>query len=560
MHPLRRVVYSQAGRGALIILGIGVFLVALGRGPWTSGVVSFSLIALAIFNARSLRGLLDHRRMISACLLVASAIFLLVPMVIGIVQVGSRAYGQLARVGLSQAWEALGLVSIVLTLLYVWARHWPERWGDAAFLIPGVLLFSIGRLLWVHLVQMTPYSDFADMWELTNVVAEEGLGEVRGGVFLERILPYLLPLRVLFGPEASSYSVPNVIVLTATSLLSYGLARLWFGVMAARFAFLFCQCSVEPWLAAEIPSHDIPGAFFTLVALGLFVLLHRALEVRRLRVAVFLSLGCGIALTLLDLQRATGTIVLVIGSVMVLLSLIVEQRWTVRDWSRILSVLLVCTIMPAFLFWAASQGLGHAGLAVPSERGSTKLWRTIGAHTDSWSEGTYEYYRENWSMYSRTTVEHAGGALEDPRDVDWGEIVLRKILTEASRAPQARLASFVRKAGALYELGRQQAYYLSGARLGEGERLRPDDLGIYAFVNNLWVTLFLVVFCVAFVVVWSRPVLPLIILLPMVYLAILSGALILIGEVQPRFMFQIWFIGPVYMGVLLAPRRVGTLT
>lgn len=39
-------------------------------------------------------------------------------------------------------------------------------------------------------------------------------------------------------------------------------------------------------------------------------------------------------------------------------------------------------------------------------------------------------------------------------------------------------------------------------------------------------------------------------LLPMVYLTIFSGALILLSEVQPRYLFQIWFIGAMYIGAL----------
>ena len=37
---------------------------------------------------------------------------------------------------------------------------------------------------------------------------------------------------------------------------------------AARTAFVISLLALEPWLAAGIPTHDLPGTFFTVVALA----------------------------------------------------------------------------------------------------------------------------------------------------------------------------------------------------------------------------------------------------------------------------------------------------
>jgi hypothetical protein len=534
----------------------GSFLLALAASaPWT-GFAFLMLSVLLVQQTLRARGKVSRYRLSWAALLVVAGIFLLVPAALALAEAVSYVTDQLIRTIPAGTWSIVGITLIALSGTFAFARLWPRSWGERGFLVAGTLVFTTIRLLYVHWVDMTPVSDFAGMWETADRIAEGGFGAVRAdlaqAIYLERVLPFLLPLRAAFGPEASSYAVANVFAASATSLVSYALARIWFGAMAARLAFVASQCPLETWLAMEIPSHDVPGAFFTLAALALFTLVFRALADRRHRCAGFLSLATGFSLVLVDLQRTTGIFVLAAGVAVGLLALYAESRRHLplpphRGWG--ISTLV---LIPSAILFLGNAVWELGSLAVPTEQADARLWTSIGAHTDSWGTGQYFHWNENWARYTNAEVLAIGIESGDSElEVPWREIVLRKIASEIHWNPTELAGAFVRKVGRLFSLGSQFNFYLAGARIGDGVALdEPRERVGLTLANNLIVAVFLGLFGCGVIRLGSRPTPPFLSALPLIYLSFLTGALLMLGEVQPRFLYQIWYIGAIYVGYL----------
>lgn len=482
--------------------------------------------------------------MARAVLLLGCLAGAILPAAVGAVRNASAAIEELARAGSGDVWPIALAAAAFAAVAVAFARAWPARFPDAVFLALAGLVFLAGKLAYVHLVEIAPTSDFRGMWNMASAVAERG-GEVvptaplfSVRLHFERTLPYLLPLRVLFGPENSSFEVANVLAGLMASVVAYGLARTWFGRAAGRVAFTVANVPVETWLAAAVPTHDIPGALFTITALALFVLLDRSLRRGRLVQASTLSLAVGVSLVVIDLQRTTGLLVFLAGALVVGLAQLLDRRTTgVRLPRNVLASLALVVALPAAVLAGGSELLERAELTVPDEMMSRQSAIALAAYSDSWGIGHYSEYRPWAAVYgSSEQVTH--------------ELVVRKYLSDVRYSPLERFPNALRKAARLYELGRQLNVYLRGAVVGDAE-VGPRTVWKVHLFNRLFVAAFLGLFVVATIRLWGPSPPPLVALLPLVFLAMLSGALILIGETQPRYLYQIWSVAPIYLGSLL---------
>lgn len=553
--PLRKVVGGSGWRFAAV-LALALAAVAALLLILIPASAPFVLVFVALLGAttwqiaRGWRHLSAHRIVQSALLLVCLGA-LAVPAAIGMAQGFVVASEALIAVGSGELWLAvLGCGGVAVAALAV-ARVWPGRIADRWFLLVFGLAFLSLKLLYVGLVEMTPVSDFGRMWGMAGRIVEEGgdalpvAPRFTARVYFERIVLYLLPLRALFGPENSSYEVPNVLVGLAASLVTFALARSWFGRAAARIAFLLANLAPETWLASAIPTHDIPGALTAMLALGSFVLLARALLQRRPRQALTLSAVAGALLIVVDLQRTIGFLVFAASAIGVLVALYGRPR-AQGDLSirALLFHLLLVIGLPGGIFLGGMELLERADLTVPDEVMEQHTLLVTAAHTDSWGSGRYPHYRDEWA------ANYGGTGLLSR------ELVLRKWLSDARYSPLERLPNAARKSAALYSLGSQVTFYLKGAQIGD-EVAVPATLRRISALNALFVAAFLASFVFALVLLWHRGRPRLITLLPLLYLSMLSAALILVGEVQPRYLYQTWYIAPIYIGFLLGGNRPG---
>jgi hypothetical protein len=400
------------------------------------------------------------------------------------------------------------------------------------------------KLAYVFVIRVPPVSDFAEMWALTSTIADRGLAAARSPLgtyyyrwaYFERVLPYLLPLRLAFGPGSAVYSVANTLLGGLTSLLVYRMTRPWFGARAARVALVVSLAAVETVLAAEIPTHDIPGAFYTVLALMLVLAVWRLQSQGRMRAALLVSVGLGLAVLVLDVQRATGGVLLLSGSLLGLGLVLVERR-------RLLPTLALVAVA-WLVFESGSWVLRKEALRMPDAVGSYTQGLGLAAGTDSWGDGSFQHGINNYTTPYNTLP------------VRWSSLALAKLATDTYYHPGGRITSYLRKARDLFDLGSQTIFYLNGAELRGLGPVNEARIERVRAVSRWFSLLFLGALAMAVWRLWKRPAVPLPSLLPLFYLAVFILVLLLLAEVQPRYLYPIWYLGAVYAGALLG----GSLT
>jgi hypothetical protein len=184
-------------------------------------------------------------------------------------------------------------------------------------------------------------------------------------------------------------------------------------------------------------------------------------------------------------------------------------------------------------------GLLEAGIRAPSEQAATWKYRALVGHSDSWIDGRYNDAVTNY--YDRYTLTGD----------QWLEILIPKLLTDLYHTPMERLSSWVRRSCHLFELGSQHNFYIRESLLHDGKPIPRAALDAAATGTYTFSAGFLFLFAVA---LWrhfrSTPALPTTV--PLLYLSLLSLALLFLFQTQPRYLYQIWYIGSIYIGGYLA--------
>ncbi|HEV2852097.1 MAG TPA: hypothetical protein VHC97_04760 [Thermoanaerobaculia bacterium] len=538
---------------------LGVLAVALVAAAPSSAVRVAAFLVAAGYAARVLRrqGPLAADRTARAVLFLVTGVGVFLPALIGFFNLMGHTLARLTDPAAPASRGDLLATTLVAAGLVLAARHWPARLGEPAFVALALVSATALKLAYVLLVRVEPVSDFADMWALTSSLAERGLDATRGSLvflfhrwsYFERVLPYLLPLRLAFGPRPESYSVANVVVGSLASLLVYRMTRSWFGAGAARVALVVSLAAVETVLAAGIPTHDVPGAFYTLIALVLFLAAWRLHSRGRERAALLAGAGFGLAVAVLDLQRTTGSVMLLTVTLLGLAMAAVERGAAgppAGERHRRLLAALALVFIPWMVFGTADRVLRAAELRVPPALRERAGWRGLAAATDSWGDGSYAYCYENYT------------APYGVSKADWRSLALAKLATDLHHHPGARVTSYLRKSEALFDLGSQTYFYLHGAELrGFGPVYREREERILA-VSRWFSALFLGALVVAFCRLWTLPEVPLPGLLPLLYLAVFTAILLFLAEVQPRYLYPIWYLGAIYIGALFGPGCPGS--
>lgn len=501
--------------------------------------------ACAFVVAHRNRALLSPDRLVRAGLFVVIAAGVLVPAL-----VGGLFSLDVVLSGLMDAYAAVNrrdflMAALGWTALLAAARFWPERLGEKTFLVMGTVAALAVKLAYVRFVHLAPFSDFAGMWNVASRIAENGLAATQQWmagtpgpiqwIYLERVLPFLLPLRLAFGPGAGAYTVANVLASLAASGLTYVLARGWFGPTAARIAFALSLAAPETLLTSILPNHEVPGALYTL--LGLFTI-DRAVRLvlaGRERAALAAGLLFGVLSVVVGLQRTTGPFFLLPCAALALLAVAVggERRRTARA-----AVLLV--VAPLAVYLGLNRALRAADLTIPPELFASRRGLVLMAGSDSWTDGAFAHFAEMAQSY-------------DELPVRWYPLAAAKIASDTWHTPSARLTGYVAKSRSLYDLGTQTYFYVHGAEVrGLGVIDERREGRIAAFCRCFSVV-FVGCFLVGCLRLFAARNVPLRAFVPLAYLAAVSSLIVFFALVQPRYLFQIWFVGAIYAGFAFGP-------
>jgi len=396
------------------------------------------------------------------------------------------------------------------------------------------------RLAWVLILQPELVSDFKLYWLFAGELADDGLSSPLESFFHVRAFPFFYPLTLLFGKARIVFQVANIVVLAIASLYVYRYSDRRFGKATAQAAVLFCNLAPETFAAAGIATNDIAGLLF-ISLIGLLVLLIDKLgsaEAHHTRL-LGASISLAVVIVVLDIQRIPAAAALLSLWIAVPASLLLQGSpgffrnpdSLTQVGRRMVFIALVPTV-----FSLAGIPFVHTFVGAPTDR-ELAVNRTL-VFLHSYSPGTWEYSRKV-----------ANPAFSDVPLGRIGEVGEHLALSDFADDPAHRITNIGQRAKILFSFGSAAWFYLPNHRGQPVYRGYVTSAASYA----LLVCALLVLLPLGLVTTAAprdASVDEVVTDWPIVFVSLFCLALLVIGEVQSRYLLPFYFLGaPWLIGV-----------
>jgi len=421
-----------------------------------------------------------------------------------------------------------------------------------AFVFSAIFVGLCLKLAYVFLMDVRLISDFESMWRIVTETITSGWPERITHVHQQRVLLFLVPLARLFGNSPLVYKIGNVVILMLSSLVSFSLARRWFGEDAARASLFLILLVPETFFNLCIPTHDIPGAFLLLTSLWMLDTLLMSVDKKSWITCLITGLFLGISVEFLEIQRSLSLVFWLAVLMFIAYRASQTRGISLRDtpkkiplFSSKRAYLILLFVFFSFLVSKGVYFLLESNGLILSDKVKSKGWTfDFIRSTDSWDTvGGYFYQWQNYSPYTKNGNTYNSS------------IAVNKILSDTYYNSFDRISNYLRRAERLYSLGSQSFFYYGINIQLPSSRLKGKKIADFLTHHNMVFVLF---FEIAFIL---SSILMLITnrINPRAFpslltLSFLSGALLILGESQPRYMYPIWFIAPMLMAAPLGAR------
>lgn len=378
-------------------------------------------------------------------------------------------------------------------------------------------------------------SDFQSMWNAAGQLTAQSRFSAHN-IIEQRALPLLVPATYAFGHNPNVVTALNAACLVAIMLMGYDIMRRASSHRSAQiFSVLWLACA-ETTFALKIPSHDLWALLFS--ALTLWVLVSITPPTRRATLSVlFRGALVGLPILLLDVQRELGTVAIVSLATTILLVQPRTHRPDSDSEPQLRRTLVVMLAGAIFSFGLGKIILERTGI-VTSDPAYTYLSKVrTAALAPSYSDGTYRYARGFESSLLRLQSPEAQA-----------ETAQALLFSDFVDQPGLRVSSILWKMGGLSALGSQTYFYQSG--LAQTDPALSTKLTSY---NKFYSALFSALLLASLACTLSR-LESLATVYAVAFMGVLIGGLVTIGEVQPRYLFPVWFFG-----LLPISARLGSL-
>jgi hypothetical protein len=420
-----------------------------------------------------------------------------------------------------------------------------------AFVFLAIFVGLCLKLAYVYLMDVKLVSDFESMWRIVTKTITAGWPERITNIHQQRVLLFFVPLARLFGNSPLVYKIGNVVVLMLSSLMSFSLARRWFGENAARASLFLILLVPETFFNSCIPTHDIPGAFLFLCSLWMLDTLLLSVDKKSWISCLITSLFLGISSEFLEIQRGTSRVFWPAVLIFIAYRASQTQGISQKDMPKKIPLFLYKRAYLILLFvgfsFLASKGvhvlLESKGLILSDKEKSEDSIFDFLRSNDSWDRGSYSYQWKNYSPYTKDGSTYNSS------------VAVNKLLSDIYYNSFDRVSNYFMRAKRLYRLGTQAYFYYGSSIQLPSSRLKGKKIEDFLTNHNMVFVLF---FEMAFIL---SSILMLITnrmnpraLPSLLTLSFLSGALVILGESQPRYMYPIWFIAPMLMAAQLGAR------
>jgi hypothetical protein len=409
----------------------------------------------------------------------------------------------------------------------------------------------------LFLFESAIFSDFKSMWEFAVSFAN---GEVYSATTItsERALASLVPLTVVFGTSVAVFKVFNLLAFIANALILYAMVRKAFGVHAALLGYVLACISPEPLLAMAVPTHEVSGALYGTIGIGLFWLLARAVWSRSNGFVYrgLISVALGLALFLVDVQRNLSG-ALYFAAILVSLAFVfahlsaVFLRHTQLRLRPILYSLVFCVIVPGVVLSGSWATLYASGLSIYRgiER-DTLFYKFLFYDAHAYSAST------NWTAFGDRHLMALESVYPDERD---RYEVIRDMSFDVATADvtqntDQRIASYLIKSKWLFNFGNHSFYGIAN----EKQRFFTyqgaiDYVTQILRINIIYLHVVFLFISVGLIARFALKPTRLMHLYPLLALAVYSGGMIFLGETRTSYAYLIalvlgFYIGPAIQG------------
>lgn len=447
--------------------------------------------------------------------------------------------------------NALYVILIGVLFVLIARKSVFKGMSTKAFVFLAIFVGLCLKLAYVYLMDVRLVSDFQSMWRVVTETITAGWPERITNVHQQRVLLFFVPLARLFGNSPLVYKIGNVVILMLSSLMSFSLARRWFGENVARASLFLILLVPETFFNLCIPTHDIPGAFLFLCSLWMLDTLLLGVDKKSWIACLITGLFLGISVEFMEIQRSTSLVFWLAVLMFIAYSASQTRGISSRDTPKKIPLFLnkraYLILLFVFFSFLASKGvyflLESNGLILSDKVKSKDLIFDFVRSSDSWGTGEYSYQWEDYSPYTKD-----GNTYNSSIAVD-------KILSDTYYNSFDRVSNYLMRAERLYALG-SQAYLYYGINIQlPSSRLKGEKIeGFLTNHNMVFVLFFEMAFILSSILMLITNRINPRAFPSLLTLSFLSGALLILGESHPRYMYPIWFIAPMLMAAQLGAR------
>jgi hypothetical protein len=351
----------------------------------------------------------------------------------------------------------------------------------------------------------------------------------------------------MFGKSVLVVKAANVIALLGCSLISFDLSRRWFGERVGRGMLVVTLMVPETIYSVVIMTHDIPGTLYLLISLWILDRMLQRFREKQWLSFILLSLLLGISVTLMDVQRNILTFWL-LAMILFLIFLISGKndfqnqlgKGNLCRFKRFGMLFLLLIVLPLFLQFSIFSVPKLKNWMPDSEEQARRTSNWLYGYANSWSSGKWGEASREWRLYQEVGSKQRKS------------IALTKILSDIYYNPIDKGLNYFLKAGNLYSLGSKVNRYYDNDRLLSTTVLKGMRVKQFLKIHNIvFVLFFECAFIVSSIILLAKRVIPVRMWQALLVLACMSILLLLFGEIQPRYMFPLWFIAPMISLALL---------
>lgn len=442
----------------------------------------------------------------------------------------------------------LGMAALIVLAFKYLRRNAPLGHPRKLKIILLISAFALGLsligLFYSLVFSVDLVGDFARYWKLAGQFAD-GESPKLQSPYHSRAWMGLSPFVEVFGYKPLAFKAANAIYLfvsfSAAGWLTYRIA----GLKAAKIALLCSFLCFGPIAWTVYPTHDLPGSAVFMAGIVYIVEVCRwsvsARNSRRiLRIITILiaSLLMGALLSwmyfiksFLPFYLAGGLLGMFVGWRSAPETKLSKKTKLVTSVLR--SILIILPVVVSALIHVSFLDVKVRSVVAQSASDGTNFW--IAAHTNSLGTGRYTPDIRYVARPYRTLL-----ARDDAQNMNL-------MIANAVDDPIGSLSLRVEKASQLMTMSTSIGFVaMPSIRVDDKDTRTVNVTPVMAFVGQLFSLLLitsLIVIILSPQIIRRRSA---IIIAP---LFVFACALIILGQVQSRYMMQIWFIGLVLIGV-----------